>query len=187
MKKLKLLILILSYLFQSITIFADEIIDYPTITGVAGAIMDYDSGSILWSKDGNSRKTIASMTKVLAVAVIFDEIKAGNINMSDKVSISEYASAISHDPAWAAYECFKVGEIYTVRELLTNAVVVSSNASIIAVGEYISGSSDKFAIKMNTLAEKIGMDGNFTEPSGMDEGNVTTAISMLKLGKQTLA
>lgn len=183
MKKLKLLILILSYLFQSITIFADEIIDYPTITGVAGAIMDYDSGSVLWSKDGNSRKTIASMTKVLAVAVIFDEIKAGNINMSDKVSISEYASAISHDPAWAAYECFKVGEIYTVQELLTNAVVVSSNASIIAVGEYISGSSDKFAIKMNTLAEKIGMDGNFTEPSGMDEGNVTTAISMLKLGK----
>ena len=89
MKKLNLLILILSYLLQSSTIFADEIIDFPTITGVAGAIMDYDSGSILWSKDGNSRKTIASMTKVLAVAVIFDEIKAGNINMSDKVSISE--------------------------------------------------------------------------------------------------
>lgn len=185
--KFKVFLFVFSLFFalQGINIFANElkIIDYPVITGVAGAIMDYDSGAILWSKNADSPKTIASMTKVLAVAVILDEIKAGNISMNDKVAISEYASSISHDPAWAAYECFKVGEVYTVRALLTNAVVSSSNASIIAIGEHISGSTANFAIKMNTLAAKIGMEGNFTEPSGIDEANVTTAKSMLKLGK----
>lgn len=189
MKKIKLsiflLIFALFFTLQSMNIFANDlkIINYPVITGVAGAIMDYDSGAILWSKNADSPKTIASMTKVLAVAVILDEIKAGNLSMNDKVAISEYASSISHDPAWAAYECFKVGEVYTVRALLTNAIVSSSNASIIAIGEHISGSTANFAVKMNNLAAKIGMDGNFTEPSGIDEGNVTTAKSMLKLGK----
>jgi beta-lactamase len=183
--KVFLFVFSLFFALQNINIFANEmkIIGYPVITGVAGAIMDYDSGAILWSKNADSKKTIASMTKVLAVAVILDEIKAGNLSMNDRVAISEYASSISHDPAWAAYECFKVGEVYTVRALLTNAVVSSSNASIIAIGEHISGSTANFAIKMNTLATKIGMEGNFTEPSGIDEANVTTAKSMLKLGK----
>ena len=189
MKKFKLnlflSIFIFAFTLQSVNIFADDIkfSNFPVIAGGAGAVMDFDSGAVLWSKDGDSQRTIASMTKVLAIAVAFDEIKAGNLNMDDKVVISANAAAISNNPMWSGHESFKAGEIQTVRDLLNNAIVFSGNASIVAIGEHISGSTAEFATKMNALAEKIGMNGYFVDPAGMSENNTTTAKSMLKLGK----
>ena len=107
---------------------------------LAALCMDYESGEVYYGKNADLALPAASMTKVMAGYLVFDEIASGTLALDSYVTASEYASDISSDPEYSGYERLKAGGWYPVDTLLRLVFTASCNGSMIALAENIAGS-----------------------------------------------
>jgi D-alanyl-D-alanine carboxypeptidase (penicillin-binding protein 5/6) len=144
--------------------------------GAESAIMiNTANGDILFEKNSDELIPPASMTKLVVMYVVFQEIANGKISMDDIVPLSPQSWA-QNAPPNSSLMFLEQGQTVTLRELLLGLAVCSGNDAAIAVAEYVSGSVDNFVERMNTEIAKLGLiKTHFVEPSGYDEHNVTTA------------
>ncbi|MEG1520023.1 MAG: serine hydrolase, partial [Clostridia bacterium] len=112
-----LLILTFSVQFGQ-TANADEIVGGLT---KGACLMDYNSGEIVYEKNGNTRRPIASMTKIMTLNLIFDEIKNGKLKYDDVVTVSSRASGMGGSQVFLDAN----GE-YPVKELVKSIAVSSA-------------------------------------------------------------
>lgn len=162
-------------IFQGFLLFLYFIIKLNTVTVVAGStydsedtlelygesalLLDAESGEILYEKNGNEVKAIASTTKVLTCLIALEE---GNLD--DIVTVSEHAASQPDVQMNIAK-----GEQYRLGDLLTGMMLESYNDVSVAVAEHISGSTGAFARKMNERAKSIGcLNSYFITPNGLD-------------------
>ena len=138
-------------------------------------LIDQDSGRVLYSKNINEKRLIASTTKIMTAIIAIESGKLDEIvTINDSVSES-YGSGIYIKP----------GEKITLRELVYGLLLRSGNDAALAIEDYLGG-HDKFVTKMNIKAKKIGMDNtHFENPSGLDEEseNLSTVYDMALLMK----
>lgn len=138
-------------------------------------LIDQDSGRVLYSKNINEKRLIASTTKIMTAIIAIESGKLDEIvTINDSVSKS-YGSGIYIKP----------GEKITLRELVYGLLLRSGNDAALAIEDYLGG-HDKFVTKMNIKAKKIGMDNtHFENPSGLDEEseNFSTVYDMALLMK----
>jgi len=144
--------------------------------GAESAIMiNTANGDILFEKNADEIIPPASMTKLVVMYVVFQEIANGNISMDDIVPLPPQSWA-QNAPPNSSLMFLEQGQIVTLRELLLGLAVCSGNDAATAVAHYVSGSVDKFVERMNSEIKKLGLTKtHFVEPSGYDEHNVTTA------------
>lgn len=144
-------------------------------------LMDKKSGRVLLSLNENDKLPMASMTKMMVLDLVMDEIYAGRLNLNGDVVISDFAASLEGS------ECFlDAGQSYKVYELIKSVVVASANDSTVALAEAVSGTEKLFVNKMNKRAEELGMKNtHFVNSTGLDEkGHVSTALDMAIMMKK---
>ena len=154
----------------------------PKISAKAWAAIDYNTGTIIAESNANTRLGPASLTKLMTAYVVFNEIKAGNIALSDQAMVSRNAWQ-KGQPTGGSHMFAKQGSKISVKELLKGMIIVSGNEASVALAEFIAGDETTFASVMNNYAQKLGMTNtNFTNSTGWpDPDQYTSALDIARL------
>ena len=124
-----------------------------------------DKGKIYYSENADMIHPLASVTKVMTIMVVFDEIEKGRVKLTDKVKISTKVASIGGSRIY-----MKRGDIFTLEDLIKATGIYSANNAAYAIAEYVSnGNIDSFIKKMNKKAKEIGAEGEleFHTPNGL--------------------
>ncbi len=182
MKKISLLLI--TFLF-SINVFAAPMIipKAPSIAAKGYLLIDFDSGKVL--SENNSEETLepASLTKMMTSYIIGQELKSGNLKLTDKVTISNNAWSKNFPDSSKMF--IEIGKEVTVEDLNRGIIIQSGNDACVAMAEHIAGSEPAFADLMNSWALQLGMnDTHFVNSHGLHaDGHHTTAKDMAILAK----
>ena len=134
--------------------------DPPEVTAEAWIVYDDTYGQVLAELDADSRRSVASVTKILTALVVLE-----NAGSEDLVIITDTAASVGEseiglvagEPAW------------TVEELLAALMLWSANDAAVALAQHVGGSVAGFAEMMNQEATRLGLaDSNFVNPHGLD-------------------
>jgi serine-type D-Ala-D-Ala carboxypeptidase (penicillin-binding protein 5/6) len=156
----------------------------PALKAKSYVLMDFQSGEVLAANAADDRVEPASITKVLTVYIVFDEIKKGRIKLSDDVVISEKAWRQGIDSSESRM-FLDIGSRVKVEDLLHGVITQSGNDASVALAEHVAGSESAFADLMNQYADKLGMkNSHFANAPGMpDPQHYTTAHDLVILGR----
>ncbi|MBE6461426.1 MAG: D-alanyl-D-alanine carboxypeptidase [Alphaproteobacteria bacterium] len=135
-------------------------------------LIDYDSGTEIVAKDADTLMPPSSMIKLMTLALLFDEIKAGNLTMDTRITVGENADY--NKPEWypASKICLVAGQTISVRDLILGLIVLSGGDASVVVAEHIAGTENAFTEKMRNKARSIGMtQSTFGNASGLPNPN----------------
>lgn len=135
-------------------------------------LIDYDSGAEIVSKNADTLMPPSSMIKLMTLTVLFDEIKAGNLTMNDRLTVSENADY--NNPLWypASKICLVAGQTISVRDAILGLIVLSGGDASVVVAEKLAGSEIAFTDMMQKKAREIGMtQSTFGNASGLPNPN----------------
>jgi serine-type D-Ala-D-Ala carboxypeptidase (penicillin-binding protein 5/6) len=142
----------------------------PNINALSAVVMDTVSGRVLYEKNGYSKRSIASTTKIITAIIAIE-----NGNLEDEVTVSKKAASV-----WGSTINLKEGQKLKLRELLYGLMLNSGNDAAIAISEYIGGSVENFCDMMTKKAMELGAkNSSFKSPHGLDaEGHYSTAYDL---------
>jgi D-alanyl-D-alanine carboxypeptidase len=145
----------------------------------AGIVIDAKSGKVLYEASADAARYPASVTKVMTLYVLFQELSAGNISLDTKFTVSKYAAA-----AVPTKLGVKAGSTISVENAIKALVTISANDVARVIAENISGSESAFAKRMTATAKAMGMTHTtYRNASGLpDSGQVTTVRDQAILG-----
>lgn len=146
-------------------------------------LISQDTGEVLYDYNAHEQLRPASVTKVMTLLLIMEEIDSGRLSYEDKISCSEDASAMGGSQIW-----LDTSEELTVNEMLKAICVVSANDCTVAMAEHIAGSEESFVDRMNQRAKELGMnDTVFKNCHGIDEdGHVTSSYDIALMSRELL-
>ncbi|NBI84691.1 D-alanyl-D-alanine carboxypeptidase [Lachnospiraceae bacterium] len=134
-------------------------IDKNQLYAQSAVLMDAASGRVLFEKEGETVRPMASTTKIMTCILTLE-----NGNLDDEVEVSDYAASM---PDVQLH--IRKGEHYRLKDLLCSLMLESHNDSAVAIAEHIGGSVEGFAQMMNDKAREIGCtDTYFITPNGLD-------------------
>lgn len=142
------------------------------------ALIDVESGRLLYSKRGDDRMLIASLTKIMTAIVA---IEHGRLDSTVQVSIQAAGKEGS-----SLY--LQAGEKMKLRDMLYGLMLRSGNDAAVAIAEHVGGSVPGFVFLMNRKADELGLaNSHFANPSGLDEpGHYSSANDLAKLAAYAL-
>ncbi|WP_417671449.1 serine hydrolase [Roseibium sp.] len=146
----------------------------------AGIVVDAKTGKTLYASSADAARYPASLTKIMTLYVVFEELEAGRLSLSSKFKVSKYAAG--RPPSKLG---LKPGSTITVKDAILALVTKSANDVATTVAENIGGSEAKFAQRMTRTARQIGMKKTtFRNPHGLPNSKQrTTARDMALLGR----
>ena len=148
------------------------------INSRSAVIYDRKSKKIIWGKQENTKRPMASTTKIMTAIIVLE-----NANLNDIVTVSKKAGGTGGSRVG-----LKAGDRVSVNDLLYGLLLVSGNDSAVALAEYIGGSVEGFAEMMNKKAEELNLkDTHFVTPHGLDmQEHYTTAFELAKMADYAL-
>ncbi len=148
-------------------------------------LMDYESGTVIFQKDADERLEPASMTKLMTLAVVFNEIRDGRLSLDEEFFVSENAWRTGGAASGGSTMFAELNSLIRVEDLVRSVIIQSGNDAAIVLAEGIAGSETSFAAMMNELARDIGLeDSNFTNATGLpDPDEYSTARDLADLGR----
>ena len=153
--------------------------DIESLYSLSAALIDGETGRVLYDKDGNTSRPMASTTKIMTLIIA---LEYGNPD--EIVTVSSYASKMPDVQLG-----IKEGEQYKLGDLYYSLMLESHNDVAVAIAEHIGGDVNGFAKMMNDKAKELGLNNTyFITPNGLDETDSygthsTTAIELAKLMK----
>ncbi|WP_423801196.1 D-alanyl-D-alanine carboxypeptidase family protein [Neobacillus sp. SAB-20_R2A] len=146
-------------------------------------LMHVNTGKILFEKNMNERLPPASLTKIMTLLLIFEELKEGRIRLTDKVGLSPFARSVRGSKAAIEPE-----EELSVEDLIKCIVIASANNAAIGMAEYIAGSCEEFVSMMGKKAGEMNLkNSQFLNPHGLNEtGHYSSAFDMAILSEELL-
>lgn len=144
-------------------------------------LMEESSGKVLYEKEADTKLPIASVTKIMTMLLIMEEIDSGRLTYTDEVTVSEYAMSMGGSTMF-----LETGEVLTVHDMLKGIAVASANDGCVAMAEHISGSTESFVALMNKRAEELGMKNtHFINTNGLDaEGHYSSARDVAIMARE---
>ena len=146
-------------------------------------VVDFQTGAILYEKNATSKVYPASMSKLMTLYILFEEIENGNYTLDTKLEVSEKAWRKGGSKMF-----LEMGKDVSVKDLLKGIIIQSGNDACIVVAENISGDESSFADLMNKKAKEIGLyNSNFTNSTGWpDENHYMTASDLAILSSRII-
>lgn len=146
-------------------------------------LMNVDADLIFYEKDADTLMSPASMSKLMTLAVVFRELKAGHIKLDDQFKVSEHAWREGGAPSGSSAMFAPLNSTVSVEDLIRGVTVQSGNDACIILAEGISGSEDAFVKEMNKYAKEIGLTkSHFENSTGLPaDGHVMTARELALL------
>lgn len=146
-------------------------------------IIDYDTGTVLMDKNGDSRMPTSSMSKVMTILMAFDGLKNGKLTLDQKFPVSEKAWRMQGSKMFV-----ELGSAIAVEDLIRGIIIQSGNDATVVMAEGIAGSEEEFASLMNAKAADMGMtSSHFINASGWpDPEHYSTAHDLAILAIHTI-
>jgi len=144
----------------------------PSIAASSYILLDADSGKVLGENNADVKLPPASLTKIMAVYVVFTELSKGHLSLNENVTVSQKAW---RTPGSRMF--IEVNKQVTVQELLKGIIIQSGNDASVALAEHVAGDEATFAEMMNQQAAILGMkNSHFVNSMGLpDDDHYTTA------------
>lgn len=155
------------------------------IPAPSAVLMEKTSGEIIFEKNAHERLSPASVTKVMTLLLVMEELEAGRLEMEDMVTCSAYAASMGGSQIW-----LEEGESMSVSDMLKAVTVVSANDCAVALAEHLAGSEAAFVTKMNARAGELGMSGTvFKDCTGLtdDPEHLTTAYDIALMSRELIS
>ncbi len=161
---MKKFMLFLILLFVFITPISAEDL---TPNAKSAILIEASTGKILYEKNKDERYAPASMTKMMSLVIIMDNIYNGNLRLDEMVKTSKNASGMGGSQIF-----LKEGEEMSVDDMLKGITIGSANDATVALAERIAGSEEAFVKIMNEYAKKLGLKNtHFKNCTGLDEND----------------
>ncbi|WP_425274933.1 D-alanyl-D-alanine carboxypeptidase family protein [Thioclava sediminum] len=146
----------------------------------AAMVMDMRSGEVLYSKNADTPLHPASLTKMMTLYITFQAIEHGEFSLDSIVTVTKHAA--SQPPSRLG---LRPGQKIAVRYLIRAAAIKSANDAAAALGDYIGGSEEGFAARMNRTARQLGMKNtHFVNANGLTrKGHLSSAHDMTIMGR----
>lgn len=153
------------------------------ITAPSAILVDGENFNILYEKNSHEKRSVASITKVMTVLLIMEDIEKGKISLTDTVTASAHAASMGGSDIW-----LEEGEQMSLDDMLKATLVASANDAAVALAEYTEGSEDAFVKRMNTRAKELGMkDTVFKNCNGLDEeGHISSAYDVALMSAELI-
>ena len=163
---------------NSFTDTSTETIKEPDVNSRACVVIDRKTNSVLFGKNENTKKKMASTTKIMTATIIIEKC-----NLSDTIEISKKAAGTGGSRLG-----LKTGDKITVLDLLYGLMLRSGNDAAVALAEYAGGDINGFAELMNAKALELGLTNtHFETPHGLDSNeHYTTAYELALLSNYAL-
>ncbi len=144
-------------------------------------MLESSTGEIIFQKNANEKRPPASMTKMMSMLLIMENIKKGNLTFEEEVTASAYASSMGGSQIF-----LKAGEKMKVEDLLKGIAIGSGNDATVAMAERIAGTEEAFVKLMNNRAKELGLTNtNFKNSTGLDaENHYSTAYDMSVIARE---
>lgn len=143
-------------------------------------LMEYTSGKVLYAKNENEKLYPASMTKMMGLLLIFEDINSGKLKWDDQVVTSSFAAGMGGSQVY-----LEENETLSVKDMVKSICIASANDAMSAMGEHIGGTNEHFVEMMNKKAKELGMKNTqFTNVTGLhDPKHYSCAKDMAVLGQ----
>lgn len=174
-----MILILLAILFSSQSVFAAEI----AADAKAAVLMEASTGKILMDQNSQERLSIASITKVMTLLLVYESVDEGKIKWDDVVTVSEYAAGMGGSQIF-----LEPTERQTVRDLTKSVIIASANDSAVALAEFIAGSEEAFVQLMNNRAIALGMmNTSFKNSCGLDaDGHYSSAMDVAIMSRELI-
>lgn len=184
MRRFFTVLMIINVIFMSISAnsYAAET-DAVSISAPSAILVDYSTGKVLYEKNADEKKPLASVTKIMTMLLAMEEIDAGRMSFDDIITGSAHAKSYGGSTIF-----LDEGEQISVRDILKGIAVASGNDAAVAMGEHISGSEEAFVNKMNEKAKILGMKNtHFVNCCGLDaDGHYSTARDISIMSRELM-
>ena len=144
----------------------------PDIRAAAAIIFDPETGQVLWEENGQSKRSIASITKVMTAVVFLED----NPDLTREITIERgdvYAASTTY---------LRANERIRLDEVLHLTLIASDNAAARALARVSHGGSASFVERMNEKAIELGLEStSFADPSGLNPANISSAYDLSRL------
>lgn len=147
-------------------------------------LMEVTTGTVLAEKNAQEQRSPASITKIMTLLLIFEELEKGTLHLEDEVITSAHAKSMGGSQVY-----LEEGEKQTVETMIKCIVVASGNDASVAMAEHIAGSENGFVDKMNQKAKELGMnDTHFEDCCGLtdSDGHYTTAEDVARMSRELI-
>lgn len=145
-----------------------------TVDAHAAFAVDSQTGQVLYNHNGDQRLAVASMSKLLTVAVIENEINSGKLKWSTKVKITPAEAKLSTASGYSNVP-LKAGKKYTVKQLTQAALIKSGDAATIALTRAQGRNTQQFVQQMGTMAKRIGLSNyRLYNGVGLENGDMAS-------------
>jgi len=131
-------------------------------TARSALVIDYNTGTILLSKNADEPMPPASMSKLMTLNMIFEALEDGRLNLEDTFRVSAEASQKGGSKMFV-----REGSRVRIEDLIRGVIVQSGNDACIVLAEGLSGTEAEFAKRMTRRAHELGMmNSNFVNATG---------------------
>ena len=175
----KIICLFFSFFFLLNIAKAEDLVLAPNAK--SAIMLEASTGEVLFEKNSHEKLHPASMTKMMSMLLILENIEKGVINWDDIVTVSSNASSMG-----GSQILLETGEQMSVSDLFKGIAVASGNDAVVAMAEKIAGTQEEFVNMMNKRANELGLtDTNFKNCHGLDDANhYSSASDMAKIAME---
>ena len=156
----------------------------PTVNAKSYIVIDADTGYVVASQEPDRRVEPASLTKLMSAYVIFQYLRAEQIQLAEKTTVSRKSYKTPGSRMF-----IEQNSKVTIDELIQGMIVQSGNDATVALAEHVAGTEEAFAELMNNFAAKLGMaSSHFENSTGLPGVNhYSTARDMAILARAIIA
>ena len=147
----------------------------PGLRSPAALVADLKTGEVLWSKDADQPRAVASLSKLMAALVLLEN----HLDLDGTQTITKEDKRLVKRGAPTR---LKPGCAYTHWDLLHAALMVSDNVAVVAMGRSMGWTPAEFGSRMTERARELGLtQTRFEDPTGLADGNISTPREMFAI------
>lgn len=164
---MKKILIIFMLLFMALPLVKAEEVEDLAPNAKSAIMIEASTGEILFQKNADEKLPPASMTKIMSMLLIMEEIEKGTLKWDEKITASDRASSMGGSQIF-----LEPGEKMSVTEMLKGIAIASGNDATVAMAERIAGSEESFVKKMNQKVKELGLKNtNFVNATGLTADN----------------
>lgn len=152
-----------------------------TITSPSVILTEASTGRVIFEKNADERRPVASVNKVMTILLTLEAIDEGRVNVKDTVMVSPRANSMGGSQAY-----LDANQSYPLGELLKSMIIASANDAAVALAEHLCGTEEAFVRRMNERAAELRLENtHYVNCTGLPaQGHYTTARDVAALSAQ---
>ena len=152
-----------------------------TLTSPSAILTEASTGRVIFEKNADERRPVASVTKVMTILLTLEALDEGSVTEKDSVLVSKHAAGMGGSQAF-----LDANRSYPLGELLGSVIIASANDSAVALAEYLCGAEEAFVRRMNERAAQLGLaNTHYVNCTGLPASDhYTTARDIARLSAQ---